>query len=93
MSRVVLAYSGGLDTSVLLKKLILEGHEVIALTADLGESDGGLFLGNHETRILHQILQDFFRVLRLSLGGQHAGERKAGDSGVAFGARIGHLAE
>jgi argininosuccinate synthase len=40
MSRVVLAYSGGLDTSVLLKKMILEGHEVIALTLDLGESDG-----------------------------------------------------
>lgn len=39
MSRIVLAYSGGLDTSVLLKKLILEGNEVIALTADLGESD------------------------------------------------------
>ncbi|MGB6518752.1 MAG: argininosuccinate synthase [Candidatus Cybelea sp.] len=39
MSRVVLAYSGGLDTSVLLKKLILEGHEVIAMTVDLGESD------------------------------------------------------
>ncbi len=39
MSRVVLAYSGGLDTSVLLKRLILEGHEVVAMTADLGESD------------------------------------------------------
>jgi argininosuccinate synthase len=39
MSRIVLAYSGGLDTSVLLKKLILEGHEVVAMTADLGESD------------------------------------------------------
>lgn len=39
MSRIVLAYSGGLDTSVLLKKLVLEGHEVIAMTADLGESD------------------------------------------------------
>jgi argininosuccinate synthase len=37
--RVVLAYSGGLDTSVLLKKLILEGHEVVAMTVDLGESD------------------------------------------------------
>ncbi len=37
--RVVLAYSGGLDTSVLLKKLILEGHEVVALTVNLGESD------------------------------------------------------
>jgi argininosuccinate synthase len=39
MSRLVLAYSGGLDTSVLLKKLILEGHEVVAMTVDLGESD------------------------------------------------------
>ncbi|MGZ3574564.1 MAG: argininosuccinate synthase [Vulcanimicrobiaceae bacterium] len=37
---VVLAYSGGLDTSVLLKKFVLEGYDVIALTADLGESDG-----------------------------------------------------
>jgi argininosuccinate synthase len=36
---IVLAYSGGLDTSVLLKRLILEGYDVIALTADLGESD------------------------------------------------------
>ena len=40
MSRIVLAYSGGLDTSVLLKKLIAAGNEVIAMTADLGESDG-----------------------------------------------------
>jgi argininosuccinate synthase len=39
MSRIVLAYSGGLDTSVLLKKLILDGNEVVAMTADLGESD------------------------------------------------------
>ena len=37
--RIVLAYSGGLDTSVLLKKLILEGHEVVGLTVNLGESD------------------------------------------------------
>src|SRR5579872_2917457 len=45
MSRVVLAYSGGLDTSVLLKKLILAGHEVVAMTADLGESDASTALG------------------------------------------------
>ena len=44
MSRIVLAYSGGLDTSVLLKKLILDGHEVIAMTADLGESDASTAL-------------------------------------------------
>ncbi len=40
MSTIVLAYSGGLDTSVLLKKYINAGHRVIALTLDLGESDG-----------------------------------------------------
>jgi argininosuccinate synthase len=39
VSTVVLAYSGGLDTSVLLRRMIVEGHSVIALTADLGESD------------------------------------------------------
>jgi argininosuccinate synthase len=39
VSRIVLAYSGGLDTSVLLKKLMLEGNEVVAMTVDLGESD------------------------------------------------------
>jgi argininosuccinate synthase len=35
-----LAYSGGLDTSVLLKKYVVAGHRVIAMTLDLGESDG-----------------------------------------------------
>jgi argininosuccinate synthase len=40
MSTIVLAYSGGLDTSVLLKKYVLDGHRVIAMTLDLGESDG-----------------------------------------------------
>jgi argininosuccinate synthase len=40
VSKIVLAYSGGLDTSVLLKKYVLEGHQVIAMTLDLGESDG-----------------------------------------------------
>jgi len=40
VSRIVLAYSGGLDTSVLLKRLILAGNEVVAMTLDLGESDG-----------------------------------------------------
>ncbi|MBV9440050.1 MAG: argininosuccinate synthase [Candidatus Eremiobacteraeota bacterium] len=36
---IVLAYSGGLDTSVLLKQFIEQGHAVIAMTANLGESD------------------------------------------------------
>jgi argininosuccinate synthase len=47
VSTIVLAYSGGLDTSVLLKKLILEGHDVIALTVDLGESDTVAGIGAH----------------------------------------------
>jgi argininosuccinate synthase len=37
--KIVLAYSGGLDTSVLLKQYVAAGHEVIALTANIGESD------------------------------------------------------
>ena len=37
--KIVLAYSGGLDTSVLLKQFIDAGHEVVAMTANLGESD------------------------------------------------------
>jgi argininosuccinate synthase len=40
MSTIVLAYSGGLDTSVLLKKYVAAGHRTIAMTLDLGESDG-----------------------------------------------------
>jgi argininosuccinate synthase len=39
MSSIVLAYSGGLDTSVLVKKYVNAGHRVIAMTLDLGESD------------------------------------------------------
>ena len=37
--KIVLAYSGGLDTSVLLKQFIEAGHQVVALTLNLGESD------------------------------------------------------
>ncbi|MGB8264778.1 MAG: argininosuccinate synthase [Candidatus Velthaea sp.] len=37
--KIVLAYSGGLDTSVLLKQYIEAGHDVVAMTANLGESD------------------------------------------------------
>lgn len=35
--KVVLAYSGGLDTSVLVRWLVEEGYEVIALCLDLGQ--------------------------------------------------------
>src|SRR2546423_11893980 len=43
--KIVLAYSGGLDTSVLLKRYLLANHEVIALTLNLGESDGAVGSG------------------------------------------------
>lgn len=37
--KVVLAYSGGLDTSVILSWLINKGYEVVAFMADLGQKD------------------------------------------------------
>ena len=37
--RVVLAYSGGLDTSVILKWLTERGHDVIAYVADVGQEE------------------------------------------------------
>lgn len=37
--KVVLAYSGGLDTSCILKWLKLKGHDVIAFVADIGQHD------------------------------------------------------
>jgi len=37
--KVVLAYSGGLDTSVILKWLIDKGYDVVAYVADLGQGE------------------------------------------------------
>ena len=37
--RVILAYSGGLDTSVICKWLVEEGYEVVAWAADLGQRE------------------------------------------------------
>jgi argininosuccinate synthase len=37
--KVVLAYSGGLDTSVILKWLLDKGYDVIAYIADVGQDD------------------------------------------------------
>jgi argininosuccinate synthase len=37
--KVILAYSGGLDTSVILKWLIDKGYDVVAYIADVGQDD------------------------------------------------------
>ncbi len=37
--KIVLAYSGGLDTSVILHWLVAKGHQVVTYTADLGQDD------------------------------------------------------
>jgi argininosuccinate synthase len=37
--KVVLAYSGGLDTACILKWLLMRGHDVIAYIADVGQRD------------------------------------------------------
>ena len=37
--KVVLAYSGGLDTACILRLLIQRGHEVIAFAADVGQQE------------------------------------------------------
>ena len=37
--KVVLAYSGGLDTSVILKWLIEKDYDVIAFVADVGQEE------------------------------------------------------
>ncbi|HQH26832.1 MAG TPA: argininosuccinate synthase, partial [Oligoflexia bacterium] len=39
MEKVVLAYSGGLDTSVILKWLIERGYDVVAYIADVGQRE------------------------------------------------------
>lgn len=39
MKKVMLAYSGGLDTSVILKWLINKGYDVMAFVADVGQND------------------------------------------------------
>jgi len=39
MEKVILAYSGGLDTSIILRWLIEKGHDVIAYIADVGQDD------------------------------------------------------
>ena len=38
-NKVVLAYSGGLDTACILKVLLQRGYEVVAYVADVGQQE------------------------------------------------------
>src|ERR1700759_2297655 len=68
VKKVVLAYSGGLDTSVILKWLQTEyGAEVVTFTADLGQGeelgparDKALLLGNKPENIFIEDLRETF---------------------------------
>lgn len=44
MKKVILAYSGGLDTSVILKWLIEKGFDVVCFLADIGQKEDMKFL-------------------------------------------------
>jgi argininosuccinate synthase len=39
MKKVILAYSGGLDTSVILKWLIEKGYDVVCFLANVGQKE------------------------------------------------------
>jgi argininosuccinate synthase len=70
VKKVVLAYSGGLDTSIILKWLqISYGCEVVTFTADLGQGeelaparDKALLLGiKHENIFIEDLREEFVR--------------------------------
>ena len=46
--KVVLAYSGGLDTSCIVKVLQEDGYEVIAYIADVGQDDDDTLDGDDD---------------------------------------------
>ena len=52
MKKVVLAYSGGLDTSCIVRWLKERDYEVICFVADLGQGLGGEDFGAIEERAL-----------------------------------------
>ena len=49
--KVILAYSGGLDTSVILHWLIQKGYEVVTYTANLGQGDDYELIKSRATSI------------------------------------------
>lgn len=48
---IILAYSGGLDTSVILKWLIDKGYKVISFTVDIGQDDNFIEIQNKALKI------------------------------------------
>jgi argininosuccinate synthase len=59
MRRAVLAYSGGLDTSVTIRWLIEQGYDVFAVAVDVGQQEDagaiqerGLLAGAAEVRVI-----------------------------------------
>jgi argininosuccinate synthase len=59
MRRAVLAYSGGLDTSVAIRWLIEQGYDVFAVAVDVGQQEDvgaiqerGLLAGAAEVRVI-----------------------------------------
>jgi argininosuccinate synthase len=51
MEKVILAYSGGLDTSIILRWLIDKGNDVVAYIADVGQDDDLQEAGQKARRI------------------------------------------
>ncbi len=66
--KLVLAYSGGLDTSVILHWLTAQGYEVVALCVDVGQPradlegvvEKGIASGAKEV-LIHDVREDFVR--------------------------------
>ena len=56
--KVVLAYSGGLDTSVSIKWLIDEGYDVVACCLDVGEGKNLDFIKEKALKIAKQKAAD-----------------------------------
>lgn len=65
MKKVILAYSGGLDTSVILKWLINKGFEVVCFLADIGQKEDMAFVKQKALKLgaskvyIEDLMQEF----------------------------------
>ena len=93
--RILLAYSGGLDTSYLVGRLVADGHEVVACTVDCGGFDAAeqqaiaaraMQLGAVEHRFLEARSELFDKVLRWLIAGN---VRRGGTYPLSVGAERG----